>query len=83
MYEQKHGKIPKGYKIMFLDGDKQNYSDDNMVAVPASYFALMNKLELRSVFPEINLAGIQWCELYSALKKKGYKLSRGEFIKEF
>ena len=68
---------------MFLDGDKRNYSDDNMVAVPASYFALMNKLELHSVFPDINLAGIKWCDLYSALRKKGYKLSRGEFIKEF
>jgi hypothetical protein len=83
LYEQKHGKIPRGYKIMFLDGDKRNYSDENMVAIPASYFALMNKLNLHSEFPEINFAGIQWCDLYSALRKKGYRLSRGEFIKEF
>jgi len=83
LYEQRHGKLPKGYKIMFLDGNKQNYSDDNMIAVPASYFALMNKLELHSEFPDVNFAGIKWCELYAALRKKGYKLKRGEFIKEF
>jgi len=82
LYEQKHGKIPRGYKIMFLDGDKRNYSDENMVAIPASYFALMNKLNLHSEFPEINFAGIQWCELYSALKKKGYRLRRGKFIRD-
>lgn len=83
LYEQRHGKLKKGYKIMFLDGDKRNYSDDNMIAVPASYFALMNKLELHSVFPDVNLAGIKWCDLYSALRKKGFKLSRGQFIQEF
>lgn len=82
LYEQRHGKMPKGYKIMFLDGNKQNYADDNMLAVPASYFALMNKLNLRSEFPDINLASVKWCDLYSALKKKGYILCRGELIKK-
>ena len=83
LYEQKHGKIPGGYKIMFLDGNKQNYEDENMIAVPASYFALMNKLDLHSEFPEINFAGIKWCELYSALKKKGYRLRRGKFLRDW
>lgn len=83
LYEQRHGKLKKGYKIMFLDGDKRNYADDNMIAVPASYFALMNKLDLRSEFPEVNLASVKWCDLYMALRKKGYILKRGDFIKEF
>jgi len=82
VYEQNYGKLPRGYKILFLDNNKQNYDPSNMIAVPASYFALMNKLNLRSEFPEVNLAGIKWCELYSVLRKKGWKLSRGEMIFE-
>lgn len=81
LYEQAHGRnsIPKGYKIMFLDGDKRNYDVNNMVAVPASYFALMNKLKLKSMYPEVTLAGIKWCDLYTLLKRDGWILKRGTF----
>ncbi len=79
LYEKAHGKIPKGYKIMFLDNDKRNYSRDNMIAVPASYFALMNKLNLRSEFSEINLTSVKWCDLYTSLKSQGFVLERGHF----
>ena len=82
LYEKAHGPLPKGYKIMFLDNDRRNYSLDNMIAIPASYFALMNKLDLHSECLEINLTSIKWCDLYVALKKKGIILKRGKFILE-
>lgn len=82
LYEKAHGKLPKGYKIMFLDGNKRNFDLDNMIAVPSAYFALMNKLNLHSEFPDINLTSIKWCDLYMAIKKRGMKLHNGKFIRE-
>lgn len=72
IYKKEHGAIPKGHKIVFLDGNRQNYSVENMVAVPASYLALMNNWKLKSQEPEITKASIKWCELYELLKKSNY-----------
>lgn len=78
VYEKEHGKIPKGHKIIFLDGDRRNYSIENMVAVPCSYLAYMNKLKLKSNEPEITKTSIAWCELYELLKNNNYVSEREE-----
>lgn len=68
VYEKRYGTIPKGHKIIFLDGNRRNYDTDNMVAVPASYLAIMNNLKMKSQEPEITKTSIKWCELYEMLK---------------
>lgn len=70
IYEKEHGSIPEGYKIVFLDGNKQNYDKDNLVAVPSSYLALMNNFKLKSSEPEVTKTAIKWCDLYELLKKE-------------
>lgn len=72
IYEEEHGAIPKGHKIVFLDGDRQNYDLENMVAVPSSYLALMNKLKLKSSDPEITKTSLAWCDLYVVLKTSNF-----------
>ena len=69
LYKKRYGAIPKGHKIIFLDGNRRNYDTDNMVAIPGSYLAIMNKLKLKSQEPEITKTSIKWCELYEILKK--------------
>ena len=34
VWEQEHGPIPKGWKVVFLDGSKDNFALDNLRAVP-------------------------------------------------
>ena len=34
IYEQHYGKIPKGYKVIFLNGDKTDYDINNLAIAP-------------------------------------------------
>ena len=43
LYEQKYGKIPKGYNLIFADGDKYNFDLDNLVLVSNAELLIMNK----------------------------------------
>lgn len=47
IYENKYGKIPKGHKIIFLDGDKYNLDIDNLKLVSNAEELIMNKNNLR------------------------------------
>lgn len=42
VYEQANGPIPKGYKILFADGNKLNCELDNLLLVSAGELLLMN-----------------------------------------
>lgn len=59
IYEHEIGEIPEGYKIIFLDGDKQNCDKENIIAVPSSYLALMNNFKLKSSEPEITKTAVK------------------------
>ena len=37
IYEKAHGKIPKGYSVIFLDGDRTNFDLDNLMCIPNGY----------------------------------------------
>ena len=37
IYEKHNGIIPKGYSVIFLDGNKNNFDIENLIAVPNSY----------------------------------------------
>lgn len=82
LWEKTHGELPKGYKVMFLDGDIRNFDKENLIAVPAKYFAWMNKLKLRGEDVEINLTAVRWCELYEQLSKQGYVMKNGRMVKK-
>lgn len=41
IYEQVHGKIPKGYTIIFADKDKSNFNIDNLILVSNQEAILM------------------------------------------
>jgi hypothetical protein len=43
LWEQKHGPLPKGQIVRFLDGDNRNFADDNLVAVTRRLHAALNK----------------------------------------
>lgn len=46
IYEQHHGPIPKGYKVIFADGDRSNFEIDNLVLVNNAELGTLNKNKL-------------------------------------
>jgi len=68
-YERAHGKIPVKHDVIFLDGNKRNFSPDNLYAI--SHQAKMRLLINGWVFSDKNatLAAVKLCELNIAIKK--------------
>ena len=58
LYEQAHGKVPKGSQVIFLDGDKYNFSLDNLAAVTRAENAMLTGFGLRSGDPALTQTGI-------------------------
>ena len=47
IYEKYYGKIPKGYNVIFLDGDKLNIDINNLKAISKHDNLIMNEKKLR------------------------------------
>lgn len=58
LYEQAHGKVPKGYVVIFLDKNKNNFSLDNLAAVSLKEQMALTILKLRFNNPELTRTGI-------------------------
>lgn len=57
IYEKKYGKIPNGYKIICLDGDKQNLELSNLKMISNAEELIMNKNHLRHNKKELTETG--------------------------
>lgn len=72
IWELNGREIPKGYSVIHLDGNVNNYNIDNLLAVPQKYVGLLQKYGMRSDSAEVTKTGVMWCKLYDALGlKKG------------
>lgn len=47
IYEQHYGPIPKGYKVIFLDGNIRNFDINNLKAISSHEELIMNEYGLR------------------------------------
>ena len=57
IWEEANGKIPDGYVIIFLDGNKQNMKLDNLMLVSRRQTAVMAKKGLYSKDPDVTRTG--------------------------
>lgn len=57
LYEQKYGRIPKGYKLIFADGNKRNFDLDNLILVSNSEELIMNSRGLLKDDKELTKTG--------------------------
>ena len=69
IYEQAYGEIPKGYIVIFLDGDKTNFSLDNLALVKSEVGLLMRKQKLIFNSKELTKAGLMIAELQAKVLK--------------
>lgn len=58
VWEEAHGPIPKGYKITFLDGNRQNCSLENLALITNAEHLEMTRRKLRSEIPQLTETGI-------------------------
>jgi hypothetical protein len=70
VWESVHGPIPKGYNIVFLDGDRWNFSIDNLKMVSKRQHATMCKLGLYTKDPELTQAGLLVVEVIQKTYEK-------------
>lgn len=70
VWEQHHGPIPDGYKIIFLDQDKSNFDINNLALVSSSELLTMNRHKLISNDSDITQCGITVAKLIGATSSK-------------
>lgn len=58
VWEQVHGKIPKGHNIVFLDGDKLNCDISNLALVNRAEHLAMTRLKLRTDVSKFTETGV-------------------------
>lgn len=78
VYEQAFGKIPKGYKLIFLDGNYSNIVPENLTIVTSGVECILNKRHLMSTDAELTKSGILIAELIKAKAKKQKAKKQGE-----
>lgn len=69
VWEEHFGKVGKGNAVIYLDGDRTNWSIENLEEVPITYLGMLDKNGLRSKHPVLTEAGILWCDLQVAIDK--------------
>ena len=70
LYEQSHGKKPEGSMVIFLDGDKNNFSLDNLSAVTRAENAMLTGLGLRFCDPALTQTGIAAVRLKNKIRAR-------------
>ena len=69
VWEERNGLLPDGYTIIFLDGNRDNCSPNNLYAIDGKVLREMSKKKWFSKNRDITLAAIKWCELFYAVKE--------------
>ena len=70
VYEQAHGKIPKGHKVIFADGNNRNFNLDNLILVSNAEEFIMNQRKLMSKNAEFTKTGAVIAKVLSKAKKR-------------
>lgn len=70
LWEQKHGKLPDGWVVVFLNNDATDCRMENLRAVSPYVMALMARNRWYKEDPDLTLVGIMLCELAQASNRQ-------------
>jgi hypothetical protein len=75
IWEQAHGKIPRGHVVIFADGNRLNFALDNLLLVSGGEHGVMNRCNLRSAHGDLTRAGKAVADIKMAIadRKRGKK----------
>lgn len=71
VYQEHYGEIPKGYNVIFLDGNRQNVDINNLKLVNKAENLIMNRNKLYSTDKEITNTGTIIAKLIDKTNKLG------------
>lgn len=71
VYEEHYGEIPKGYNVIFLDGNRQNLDINNLKLVSKAENLIMNRNKLYSTDKEITNTGTIIAKVIDRTNKLG------------
>ncbi|MEB8418472.1 HNH endonuclease [Enterococcus casseliflavus] len=73
-WEKVNGPIPEGHVLIFLDGNKQNITMENLKLITQAQNLQLNRKQWRFEIPEATLAGVQLTQIQSKVEnhKKAY-----------
>ena len=78
VWEAEHGPVPKGYRVIFLDSNRQNIDLNNLKMISNKVHARMCQSKLFSKDPMITLAGVHMAELAAAIGDAKRKRKEGK-----
>ena len=70
IWEEAYGPIPKGYNVIFLDGDKKNLKLENLAIVNNEEHLQMTRMNLRSDNAELTKTGVLIAKASTLSNKK-------------
>lgn len=70
IYEQAHGKIPEGHKVIFADGNNQNFDLDNLILVSNAEELIMNRNKLFKQDKHLTKAGVAVAKVINKVNKR-------------
>ena len=73
IWEKTYGPIPKGYKVVFLDGDKENFDIKNLALLTHNENLQLTRRDLRYENAELTKTGILIAKAEIAVKKRRNK----------
>ena len=73
LWEQEHGPVPKGHIVIFLDGDKNNLTLENLAMISRAVHARRNQMNLFGTTPELGKIGVVTAKLIAAMHKRRKK----------
>jgi hypothetical protein len=73
VWETANGPVPKGYVVIFGDGDKRNFKPDNLILVSRKQLVRLNKHHLIQNNTELTKMGIIIADIYNKIGEKKRK----------
>lgn len=73
VWEEANGPIPKGYVVLFGDGNRLNYSLDNLILATRAQLAILNKHKLIQNDSNLTKTGVLVADLYLKINQKKNK----------
>ena len=70
LYEQAYGNVPKGYKVIFADGNIRNFDLENLILVSDAEELIMNRNKLFKKDTELTKAGVVVAKLLDKVNKR-------------
>lgn len=70
IWEEENGPVPKGYAVIFGDGNRHNFDIENLILVSRKQLAILNKNKLIQDNTEMTKTGIIVADIYGKIGER-------------